>query len=319
KDNFPSKGLFNEFGKFINPDVKLDNEMILDNQELNDSFNQCENVKLEKFVVNEKEDDDFGVLNVVKEVVLMNLIAILDKIYNLRVLDSHKNKVKPVSIEDLVYNSHEMMNANLTWSSFIELWRSDQGCVIEFYMKKNTSLISSDFENVVSAILSGNLNQENFLNFNDQLLPKSSSFNNDMTSSSIKLCDHPEKVLYNTKKNLSSKSSSSVFGEKISADDADLFGSSKPNEQNNKIIIIGFHLLIFHFYNPLPIPNLQIHTNYQQDTFFDFSEFTSVAFKVETGISITKYIRFKSYMSSMNVSFTTDSSEFDEMVSAYNH
>ncbi|CAG8723183.1 12649_t:CDS:2, partial [Funneliformis mosseae] len=205
EDNFPSKELSDEFGKFTNPDVKLDNEMILDNQELNDSFNQCENVKSEKLVVNEKEDDDFGVfecsegssfdefgefksedtndfynyqrneqsiyddfgdaengekiesVNVIitkenhnseiqNEPPLDSLdldhnmsiknsvagwIAVLDKIYNLRVLDSHNNKVKPVSIEDLVYNSHEMMNANLNWSSFIELW-SDQGGVIGF-------------------------------------------------------------------------------------------------------------------------------------------------------------------------------------------
>ncbi|CAG8720996.1 13321_t:CDS:2, partial [Funneliformis mosseae] len=117
--------------------------------------------------------------------------------------------------------------------------------------KKSTSSISSDFEDVVSAIPSGNLNQENFLNFNDQVLPKSSSSNNDTTSS--------------------------IFGEKILADDADLFGSSKPNEQNNKIMIIGFRT------------------------------------------STTKYIRFKSYTPSMNVGSTTDSSEFGEMVSAYDH
>ncbi|CAI2177634.1 16356_t:CDS:2 [Funneliformis geosporum] len=242
EDNFPSKELSKEFGEFTNPDVKLDIEIILDNQELNDSFNQCENVKSEKFVVNEKEDDDFGVFECSEEssfdefgefksedtndfynyqgneqsisdyfsdiengginenvtVIteesnnseiqnespldldhIMSIknsvagwIAVLDKIYNLRVLNSHNNKVRPLSIEDLVYNSHEMMNADLNWSSFIELW-SDQGGVIGFTWR-GSQIQKSFLESVNSISMIKTANR----------LPGSDLFNDKQTLSS---------------------------------------------------------------------------------------------------------------------------------------
>ncbi|RIA97953.1 hypothetical protein C1645_732076 [Glomus cerebriforme] len=58
-------------------------------------------------------------------------IAVLDKIYDLQILNESNNDERPVSIEDLVYNSHAMLNTSLNWSSFIKLW-SDQGGVIKF-------------------------------------------------------------------------------------------------------------------------------------------------------------------------------------------
>ncbi|RGB42820.1 hypothetical protein C1646_682497 [Rhizophagus diaphanus] len=58
-------------------------------------------------------------------------ISVLDKIYDLQISNESVNNERPVSIEDLVYNSHEMMDTKLNWSSFIQLW-SDQGGVVKF-------------------------------------------------------------------------------------------------------------------------------------------------------------------------------------------
>ncbi|CAG8582683.1 3741_t:CDS:2, partial [Funneliformis mosseae] len=140
--------------------------MILNNQELNDSFNQCENVKSEKFVVNEKEDDDFGVFECSEG-------SSFDE------------------FEDLVYNSHnshEMMNANLNWSSFIELW-SDQGCVIGFTWceqeKNSTEIPNNNTDNTQgqgAPIKSNNIDQGVDLNRNSWITMSDLSFLESLSS-----------------------------------------------------------------------------------------------------------------------------------------
>ncbi|CAG8558152.1 4837_t:CDS:2 [Funneliformis caledonium] len=245
--------------------------MILNNQELNDLFNQCENVKSEKFVVNKKEDDDFGVFECNEEssfdefgefkrqgapIKSNNIDQGVDLNQDSWITMSDLSFLESLSSRLSIISTTTPTNNNYRIDSFITQINRDStdlitnletlksNSIIEnpstSITKKSTLSISSDFGNMVSAIPSGNLNQENFLNFDDQVLPKSSSSNNYTTSSSTKLCDHPEKVLYNTKKNSSSKLSFSVFGEKISAIMLIYLVQANPMNKNNKIMIIGF-------------------------------------------------------------------------------
>ncbi|GBB94523.1 hypothetical protein RclHR1_02370023 [Rhizophagus clarus] len=99
-------------------------------------------------------------------------IAILDKIYDLQISNENNDNERPVSIEDLVYNSHAMMNTRLNWSSFIKLW-SDQGGIVKFTWR-DSQIRKAFLESVnsTSAIKTADRLPGSDL-FNDDFSPKS--------------------------------------------------------------------------------------------------------------------------------------------------